>query len=139
MKLTLKRINDKFAFETTNETGATVITDASPEIGGENKGLRPMELLASGLASCASIDILLILEKQRQIITDYSVEINAVRKTTVPAIFDQIELKLVFFGEINEKKAEKAAELTFSKYCSVSKILEKTCTINYTLSINPAS
>lgn len=137
MRLQQKLVQGKFGLETVNETGAILRTDASEKVGGENFGLRPMELLASGLASCASIDILLILEKQRQRVDRYEVQIDAARVDDTPAIFKQINLIISLFGEINEEKAKKAADLTFTKYCSVSKILEKSCQINYSIQVNP--
>ena len=65
MALTLKRINDQVAFEATNDEGQKISFDANPAAGGQGLGIRPMEALASSVAACASIDILLILKKKR--------------------------------------------------------------------------
>ena len=89
MKVELNRKNKLFHFEATNEEKIRVNIDASPEIGGENKGVRPMELVLMGLGGCASIDLGLILKKQRQELDDYKISIEAQRtisKTTDVAI-----------------------------------------------------
>lgn len=136
MKLLLERHNDKLAFVTTNETGLKTITDASEKVGGENLGFRPMELLATSLASCASIDILLILEKQRQNLTDFKVEIEGTREDRIPSKFENIALKFHLFGEIDQIKAENAVKLTIDKYCSVAAMIENNSEIKYSVKIN---
>lgn len=118
MKLTLKE--SPFVLEVENKSGNTVILDAAEKIGGKNKGMRPMELLAGSLAGCMSIDVLLILQKQRQPVTFYEVTIDAQRKDAVPAAFEAFQLDFAFNREVDLEKAEAAVNLSHEKYCSVS-------------------
>jgi putative redox protein len=120
MKLDLKLIESPFVLEVKNESGISIKIDATEKIGGKNKGMRPMELLASSLAGCMSIDILLILQKQRQEITFYEVTIDANRKDAVPAVFETIHLVFSFNREVDLEKAAAAVKLSHEKYCSVS-------------------
>ena len=119
MRVELKRVNDAFHFVGKGNGEQEVHVDASPEIGGKGKGVRPMELLLISIGGCASIDIGLILKKQRQRLDDYSVELIGVRKEEDPKTFQSIELKVKVTGEINPDNLQKAIELTTSKYCSV--------------------
>lgn len=120
MKLDLKLTESPFVLEVTNESGSILKMDASEQIGGKNKGLRPMEVLASSLAGCMSIDALLILQKQRQEVTSYEVNIEASRKDAVPASFETIRLVFSFNQEVDLEKALAAVKLSHEKYCSVS-------------------
>lgn len=137
MEIKLKRLNDAFHFQAQNESGNVVDIDANPNIGGVGAGARPMELLIMGLGGCSSIDILLILKKQKQIVTKYEVNIHATRKTDeTPAIFDKITIEFVLHGaDLDETKVERAIDLSMNKYCSVTKILEKTASINHSFKI----
>ena len=135
MKLTLNRINDKFHFRAKSESGKEIDLDASEKIGGENAGMRPMELVATSLAGCSSIDLLNILYKQRQKIDNYRVEIDATRHEELPSTFEHIHLKFILKGEIDIKKVESGIQKTFDKYCSVYKILEPTCKITHEVEI----
>lgn len=129
MKLNLNRIETPFVLEVSNEDGAKLIFDASPDIGGHNKGLRPMQGLAASLAACSSIDVLFILRKQQIEPEEYGVEIDAKRKEDeVPAVFESIHLKFKFKG-VPKEKAERAVELSVTKYCSVSRMLENSVEI----------
>ena len=135
MKLKLRKVEGKFGMQAQNEDGQTINFDANPEIGGQGFGVRPMEAVASSLAACASIDILLIIEKQRIEIADYHVEIIANRENKMPALFTDIHLEFKFTGVREGAKMERAVDLSMQKYCSVSKILEPTCKITYTVSL----
>ena len=126
MKMTLKRIDDALHMEATNENGNITYTDGSPEIGGSNKAMRPMQLMLVGLGSCSSIDIIHFLKKQRQSLDDIQVEIIAEREQDkVPSLFTKIHIHYKLFGNLDEKKVERAVRLSMEKYCSVAKILEK--------------
>ncbi len=132
MKLNLKRIETPFVLELSNEANNKVIIDANPAIGGKGLGFRPMELLAGSLASCASIDTLLILQKQRIELLDYSVEINAVRKEGEPSPFEKIELTFRFDPSVDLLKANKAIALSLEKYCSVAASLNNQIELIFT-------
>ena len=123
-----------------NADGKSIETDGSPAIGGEGKGVRPMELLLAALGSCSTIDIVLILGKQRQKLDDIKVEIEAQReKEGNYSIFKSIHLKFDLFGTIKEEKAKRAIELSMNEYCSVAMALRKTSEISYEFQIHPAT
>jgi putative redox protein len=120
MKLNVHLEEQPFVLNLTNSDGLVTVIDASPEIGGKNKGLRPMQLLAGSLASCMSIDILLILKKQRIEVGKYEVEIDAKRAAGVPSPFESIELTFSVDKGVPLEKLENAVKLSHEKYCSVS-------------------
>ena len=136
MKIELKRLNNAMHFECSNAEGLTVHTDSSPDAGGEGKGVRPMEMVMMAVASCSSIDIVLILEKMRQQLDDIKVEVTGERVDTVPRVFKSMHVTYHLYGEIKEKKAEQAVKLSMEKYCSVSKMLEKSVEITASFTIN---
>jgi putative redox protein len=138
MKIALHRNNDKFHFTAKSESGATIDFDASESIGGENLGMRPMEVLASSLAGCSSIDILNILYKQKCHVTDYNISVEAQRSEELPGVFTHIHLNVELTGDIPLEKAQRAADLSFGKYCSVSKMIEGVCEITYSVTVIPA-
>jgi putative redox protein len=133
MILELQRIEAPFVFALSNEAGATSLIDASEQIGGKNKGLRPMEMLAGSLASCAAIDVLLMLEKQREDCTAFSVRITAVRSEEVPARFTHIALEFTCSPQILRTRLERNIELALEKYCSVAASLHPEIEITYTV------
>jgi putative redox protein len=135
MKLKLNKVQGTFGMQAENEDGQTMNFDANSEIGGEGFGVRPMEAVAASLAACASIDVLLILKKQRIVLEDYQVDISANRQDAVPALFDNINLTYSFTGTDEKEKIQRAVDLSMEKYCSVSKILEPTCKITYTINL----
>jgi len=123
MKINLNLVEDPFVLEARNEDGISLTFDAAEKIGGKGKGFRPMEALASSLASCMAIDVLLILRKQRQQLTHFSIEIDAKRKSAIPAVFEEITLVFIVNEGVNEDKLQSAIQLTHEKYCSVSQSL----------------
>ena len=115
---------ENVAFEAKSESGHSVMMDGSPEYGGKNRGPRPMELILMGLGGCASFDIVTILKKSRQDVTDVECLIKADRADTIPAVFTKIHLHFVVKGHsVKEKQVSKAVELSAEKYCSASKML----------------
>jgi putative redox protein len=131
MALVLKRLNDKVAFEVTNTTGQSIRFDANPEAGGEGLGIRPMEGLASSVAACASIDILLILKKKRIELSNYEVDIQTERKDATPAPFTKIHLVFTIGKEDPIEQVQKAVALGVEKYCSVSESLDPNIIITH--------
>ncbi len=135
MKVNLKRINHAFHYEATTEDEIIVNIDANPAIGGEGKGVRPMELVLMGLGGCASIDLALILNKQRQELVDYQVEVAAIRDETPAKAFQNINIHFALTGKLDADKVEKAIELTLTKYCSVALSLNAAIEITATYTI----
>lgn len=139
MRINLKRIDSDFNFEASNEDGNTVSIDASTGIGGNNKGMRPMQLLLAAIGSCSAIDVVSILRKQKQEIIFFDIEVNAEREEILVegvSLFKTIDVHFILKGSIDVSKAERAVKLSMEKYCSVSKILEPTAIITYKVSVN---
>jgi len=121
------------AFEAETPSGHKVLMDGSPEIGGENRGPRPMEMVLVGLGGCTSIDVITMLEKMIPgKVKDCVVEIEAQRADAVPAVFTKIHVHFKVYGQdLNEKKVARAVNLSAEKYCSVSKMLEKSVEMSH--------
>ena len=137
MKVTLNRLNDNYHFELKNERGHIVNVDNRSEFGGNDLGASPMELVLMGVAGCSGIDMISILKKQRQEITSFKAEVEGERVQVDEAKpFKNITVIFFLEGEINPEKASRAAQLSFEKYCSVSKTLEPTATIHYKVVLN---
>ncbi len=107
-------------------SGHAVVIDGAPEGGGRNMGMRPMELVALGVASCSSYDVVTILRKARQKISRCEARISAERADAVPAVFESIHLHFRIAGEnLSEAQVARAVELSAEKYCSASIMLKK--------------
>jgi len=127
----LKRIENPFVFEFTNDNGSSCFMDASSEIGGKNKGFRPMELLAASLVGCLSIDVISILNKKRIEPTLYEMKVKGIRNETTPRAFNAFEIELIINQSIDLKEVEKILKLVNKKYCSVSATLNKEIAIDF--------
>ncbi|GGX05982.1 OsmC family protein [Aquimarina muelleri] len=137
MKIQLKRIDNDFYFELKNERGHVTHIDSTAQVGGHDMAPSPMEYVLMGVAGCSAIDVISILKKQRQEITDYRAEVDGTREEVNGAKpFKNITVIVYLEGDIDPEKAKRAAELSFEKYCSVSKTLEPTATIEYKVIVN---
>ena len=135
MKISLQRINDDYLFECTNSAGNKILLDNTSQP--DAKGVSPMESVLMAVAGCSGIDIVSILKKQRQDIEDFSAEVEGERVQVDDAKpFKNIIVRFFLTGNIDPKKALKAAELSFEKYCSVSKTLEPNVTVSYEVFVN---
>ncbi|MEX1032855.1 MAG: OsmC family protein [Cellvibrionaceae bacterium] len=106
-------------------SGHSVVMDGPPDHGGRNMGVRPMEMLLLGLGGCATFDVMSILQKSRQQVTDCRVQIEAQRADAVPAVFTRIDLVFIVEGKnLKEAQVKRAVELSATKYCSASIMLE---------------
>ena len=124
------------AFEAIADSGHKVMMDASPAVGGENRGSRPMELLLMGLGGCSSIDVTMMLKKARQHITDCKAVIEAERADAVPAVFTRIHVHFIVTGRsLSDKHVERAVKLSAEKYCSASIMLAKAVEITHDFEI----
>lgn len=107
-------------------SGHSVVMDGSPDHGGRNTGPRPMEMLLMGLGGCTAFDVMEILSKSRQQVTDCRAEIDAERADAVPAVFEKIHVHFVVEGrQLKEAQVKRAIELSAEKYCSASLMLAK--------------
>ncbi|WP_019894839.1 OsmC family protein [Hydrogenovibrio halophilus] len=135
MKVTWQK-NMRFCGHT--DSGHEVVMDAAPEVGGENKGPRPMEMVLLGLGGCTSIDVMMMLQKSKQAVTDCEVELTSERAETIPKVFTRIHVRFHVYGEdLNEKKVARAVNLSAEKYCSVSKMLENSVELTHDYHIHP--
>lgn len=136
VKVNLKK-NSGYHFEASNEDGIVVNIDASPDIGGKGKGVRPMQLLLMGLGGCGGIDIVNILTKQKQSIDDFQIFVEGDRETgATPSLYKKIEMIFALKGKLDEDKVKRAVSLSVDKYCSVKATLDKTAEINYRIELN---
>lgn len=135
MKVSLQRLNNDYHFETKNERGDVVYLDNKSE---ENpQGSSPMDLILRGIAGCSSIDVVMILKKQKVELEDLQVEVEGFREDgAVPNVFKRIHLHFLLKGETTAAKALRAVGLSMEKYCSVSKMLEKAADITYSITLN---
>jgi putative redox protein len=138
MRIELKRLDGDFLFEAKSETGNTALMDAGENIGGHNKGVRPMQMLIMGLGGCSAVDVALILKKQKQQVDDFDISIDAEREADKePSLWKTIEIHFKLRGKIDREKAERAVALSVEKYCSVAKTLELAgAKITYKVSVN---
>jgi len=135
MKARVKWI-EKMAFIGESESGHAVVMDAASDVGGRNLGPRPMEMLLLGTGGCSSIDVMLILQKMRQQVSDCHVEIEAERAASEPKVFTKIHLHFVVKGKgIKAEAVEKAVKLSAEKYCSASIMLGATAAMTHDFEI----
>ncbi|MGD1844701.1 MAG: OsmC family protein [Salibacteraceae bacterium] len=121
MKIELHRKKAPFQFEVHYEHGQELRLDASPDIGGEGFGFRPMETLTAALAGCSAIDIGLILQKQKQEVLDFRAELEGERNQDTPAReFKHIRVHYHLWGDLEAEKVKRAIDLAIEKYCSVA-------------------
>jgi len=124
MKIKLKTSDNNLdKFVGINESGHEIVLG----MGGSAMG--PMENVLVSLAGCSTIDVVLMLKKMRQELTAVDVEVTAKRREEIPRTFTDIHLHFTIKGKVKENKAEQAVESSMTKYCSVSKMLEKAATI----------
>lgn len=138
IKIEINRLNDAFHLEAMNADGRSVHIDGSPDIGGSNLGMRPMQLLLAALGGCSSIDIINILKKQKQPLRDIKITVTGDREQdVVPSLYTDIHVHFKLYGAIDPEKARKAVSLGVDKYCSVAKTLAYRSNITHSLEIIP--
>jgi putative redox protein len=117
-------------------SGHSVVMDGAPEHGGRDLGFRPIEMLLLGLGGCTAFDVVSILKKSRQAITDCEVKIDSDRAEEIPKVFTRIHIHFIITGNsLDPVKVEKAVNLSADKYCSASKMLEKTAEMTHDFEI----
>lgn len=131
MKTRIKWL-DHMSFVGETGSGHSVVMDSSPDDGGRNLGVRPMEMVLLGLGGCTAIDVMLILKKSRQAVEDCCVEISAERADGIPKVFRKIHVHYIVEGRnLSEKHVARAVSLSSEKYCSVSRMLENTVELSH--------
>ena len=123
---------DHMSFVGESGSGHSVVMDGAPELGGRNLGPRPMEMLLLGLGGCTAFDVIMMLNKARQKVDDCVVELSAERSDQVPKVFTSIHVHFVVTGrDLAESHVKRAVDLSAEKYCSASRMLEKTAKITH--------
>jgi putative redox protein len=135
MKARVKLI-EGVSFVGQSESGHSVVMDGAPESGGKNLGVRPMEMLLLGLGGCSAFDVVHILRKGRQHVTDCIADIDATRADTDPKVFTRIHVHFTVSGKgLDPKRVEQAVHLSAEKYCSASIMLGKVAEITHDFEI----
>jgi putative redox protein len=117
-------------------SGHSVVIDGAPEAGGRNVGMRPMEMVLAGTAACSAFDVLWILRRARQKVSDCVVEADAERANEEPKVFTRIHLRYRVAGDgLDRHQVERAARLSKEKYCSATAMLAKTAEITYDVEV----
>ncbi len=128
---------DHMSFVGESGSGHSVVMDGSPDHGGRDLGVRPMEMVLLGLGGCSAFDVIQILQKGRQNVVDCEVQLEAERTDEVPSVFTKIKLIYHITGvDLSEQQVHRAVSLSMEKYCSVTKMLEGTVDISYEVNAN---
>jgi len=139
MKARVKWV-DGMMFVGESGSGHAVVMDAAPAVGGRDLGIRPMEMLLLGMGGCSSIDVMMILKKGRQAVTDCWVELEAERAETDPKVFTRIHAHFVVTGRgLDPNKVERAIALSAEKYCSASVMLGAMAAITHDFEVREAT
>jgi putative redox protein len=130
---------NQLSFTTTGSNGMTIPLTADPAAGGDTEGIEPMELVAIGLAGCTALDVISILQKKRQDVTAFEVQVHAKRAVEFPKVFTDIVIEYIVTGHHVEPAAvERSIELSATKYCPVQAMLRHSCNIEHKYSIKNA-
>lgn len=135
MKARIKWI-EGVSFAGQSESGHTVVMDGPPDAGGQNLGVRPMEMLLLGMGGCTAFDVMHILRKGRQPVSDCVAEIDAERAETDPKVFTKIHVHFIVTGKgLDPKRVDQAIKLSAEKYCSASIMLGKVAVVSHDFEI----
>ena len=135
MNISVKWI-DRMLMVGKSDSGHAIVMDGPPEIGGENLGVRPMEMLLLGMAGCTMIDVVNTLKKMREDVVDCQTQVSADRSEEYPKVFTNINVHFILKGkQLNPSKVDKAIKLSAEKYCSASIIIGKTAVITHDFEI----
>ncbi|AFG38085.1 OsmC family protein [Spirochaeta africana] len=138
MDVTVEQANDAVHFVARNSEGCEVHIDGSPKVGGTGAGMRPMELVLVSLGTCAAMDLVHILKKQRLDLQKLSFRVHGDRDpAAVPAPFTGFSLHFDLYGDLPAAKVERAVALSVEKYCSVGSMLQLSGPISHSCSIHP--
>ena len=131
MKARIKWI-EQVNFVGESDSGHAVVMDGAPDAGGRNLGFRPMELLLVGAGGCTAFDVVTILKKARQPITDCVVELEAERAETIPKVFTKIHMHFIVTGHnLPDNQVQRAVNLSAEKYCSATQMLNKVAQVTH--------
>jgi putative redox protein len=135
MKARIKWVQDVM-FVGESGSGHSVVMDGAPESGGRNLGIRPMEMMLLGLGGCSAFDVVAILRRGREQVTDCVVELDGTRAETDPKVFTAVEMVYKVSGKnLDRSKVERAVNLSAEKYCSASKMFSMTAKLTHRIEI----
>ena len=135
MRATIKWL-DNVSFVGETETSHAIVMDGAPDAGGRNIGPRPMEVVLVGTGGCTAFDVVHILKRARQAVSDCVVELEAERADTEPKVFTKIHMHFIVTGKaLKAEQVERAIKLSAEKYCSASIMLGKTAEITHDFEI----
>ena len=139
VEINMTRVEGDYGFEAKDALGHSVKMDSSIENGGTNYGTRPTQLLLMGLGSCSGIDVVAILNKQKQTVSGFKMRITGQReKDKTPALWETIHMVFELTGEIDPDKASRACALSVDKYCTVAETLRRAGEkITWEVKVNP--
>jgi putative redox protein len=131
---------NKLAFTGSSDGGFNVALDGKPAVGGDGNGFEPMELIAIGLAGCTAMDTISILQKKRQDVTAFEVQVHADRASEFPKVFTNVILEYIITGHhVDAAAVERSIELSATKYCPAQAMLSKACSIEHKFTIKDAA
>jgi putative redox protein len=126
----------RMSFIGSAESGFSIPLGTSPDVGGDNDGFRPMELLAVGLAGCTAMDVISIMQKKKQEVTSFEVQVHADRAEDHPHVFTRIVIEYILGGRnIERVAAERAVQLSSEKYCPAQAMFSKVAPIELKITI----
>lgn len=137
MRIHVKQQTPPFHFVATPTRGETISMDEAEESGGTGQGVSPMQMLIMAMGGCSGIDIAMILEKSRQVVETFDMEIDAERPpNTVGMPYHRIHAHYILTGALDPAKVQRAVRLSITKYCGVSRTLEATAELTASVSVN---
>ena len=131
MNMQIKRIDEPYVFEFSDSNGNSMIMDSSADLEGQNRGMTPMQVLLGSLMGCMSIDIILVLKKQKISPKNYKVEAITKKREGVPTPYEKIHFVVSIDEDIDRKKIHRAISLSLEKYCSVRACLKDDIDITF--------
>lgn len=127
---------NRMSFDGSSDSGFTVPLGTTPEVGGDDDGFRPLELLAVGLAGCTAMDVVSILSKKRQELTNFEVRVHADRQDEHPKVFTHLTIEYVLSGnDLSREAVERAVQLSAEKYCPAQAMFAKIVPIDLKITI----
>jgi len=128
----------RMSFEGKSDSGFSVSLGTSPEVGGDNDGFRPLELLLIGLAGCTAMDVISILQKKKQEVTGFEVQVKSEQAADHPKVFTHILIEYIVKGKnIDQAAVERSVQLSTEKYCPAHAMLRQAVTIESKITIKP--
>lgn len=131
MNMQIKRIDEPYVFEFSDSNGNSMIMDSSADLEGQNRGMTPMQVLLGSLMGCMSIDIILVLKKQKISPKNYKVDAITKKMEGIPTPYEKIHFVVSIDEEIDRKRIHRAISLSLEKYCSVRACLKDDIDITF--------